>query len=72
MKKYTGLTIKHAEEISKVMEQAKTGKADVLVAEAMCLLMDYKQVLLEEEEYEKLSDLKYLEDTHVIDIPYLI
>jgi len=71
MKKYTGLTIKHAEEISKVMEQAKSD-TDVLVAEAMCLLMDFKQVLLEEEEYEKLSDLKYLEDTHVIDIPYLI
>jgi len=71
MKKYTGLTIKHAEEISKVMEQAKSD-TDVLVAEAMCLLMDFKQVLLDEEEYEKLSDLKYLEDTHVIDIPYLI
>ena len=71
MKKYTGLTIKHAEEISRVMEQAKSD-TDVLVAEAMCLLMDFKQVLLEEEEYEKLQDLKYLEDTHVIDIPYLI
>ena len=71
MEKFTHLTIDDAEKISKIMEQAKSD-TDLLVAEAMCLLMDFKQFLLEQEEYEKLSDLKYLEDTHVIDIPFLI
>lgn len=71
MEKFTHLTISDAEEISKIMEQAKSD-TDLLVAEAMCLLMDFKQFLLDQEEYEKLSDLKYLEDTHVIDIPFLI
>ncbi len=71
MEKFTHLTISDAEKISKIMEQAKSD-TDLLVAEAMCLLMDFKQFLLDQEEYEKLSDLKYLEDTHVIDIPFLI
>lgn len=71
MEKFTHLTIDDAEKISKIMEQAKSD-TDLLVAEAMCLLMDFKQFLLDQEEYEKLSDLKYLEDTHVIDIPFLI
>lgn len=71
MEKFTHLTIKDAEKISKIMEQAKSD-TDLLVAEAMCLLIDFKNFLLEQEEYEKLQDLKYLEDTHVIDIPFLI
>jgi hypothetical protein len=71
MEKFTHLTIKDAEKISQIMEQTKSD-TDLLVAEAMCLLIDFKNFLLEQEEYEKLQDLKYLEDTHVIDIPFLI
>ncbi len=66
----TGLTIDSANKVSTAMEQVNAGGDGSDASSAYFVLVDFKQHLIDNEEYEVLVDLHKLEQLHDVAIPF--
>jgi len=66
------LSLDEAQNIGKIMKDAKNNEAPITRDTALNFLMDIKQDMLDREMFETLTGFKQLEDWHKLDIPFVV